>query len=177
MSTKLIGLTGRARSGKDTVGTILRDQTYTKTISFAEPIRNALRGMMGLTDEHFHGKLKEVPLPWLGKSPRQLMQTLGTEWGRQIVHDSLWLMLAEQSVDELRAYNWNVAITDVRFENEADLIRRKGGRVWHVRRDGIAAVSAHASEAGVAYQPEFGDVLIDNNGSIEDLERQVLARF
>lgn len=172
---RLIGLHGPARSGKDTVGQMLVDGFCVERISFAEPIRDALRGMMGLTDEHFHGSLKEVQMPWLGKSPRQLMQTLGTEWGRGVVHPDLWLLLAQRKIDAFFERGRSVVITDVRFENEADLIRQAGGQVWHVHRPNVQQVAAHASEAGIAF--EVGDLRIDNNGSLEDLCDEVCDAF
>jgi hypothetical protein len=172
---RLIGLHGAARSGKDTVGQMLADSFNVGRISFAEPIRNALRGMLGLTDEHFHGSLKEVVIPWLGKSPRQLMQTLGTEWGRGLINPDIWLLLAQRSVDDYQEQGRSVVITDVRFENEADLIRAMGGQVWHIHRPNVQQVAAHASESGIAFLT--GDRRIDNNSSLEDLCEEVCDAF
>jgi hypothetical protein len=175
MEPRLIGLSGPARSGKDTIGSMLQSAYYVQTLSFAEPIREGLRGIMGLTDEHFHGTLKEVTLPWLGKSPRQLMQTLGTEWGRAIINDNIWLILAGRKIDEWQELREHVVITDVRFENEATFIRERGGVVWHIRRGDAPKVNAHASESGIAVQPE--DVVIYNNGTLEDLFDNVAEAF
>lgn len=173
---KLIGLTGKARSGKDTVGSILAEQYGAQRLSFAEPIRNMLRALpLELSYEHFHGSLKEVELPVLGKSPRQMMQTLGTEWGRVCVNNDIWLKLAAVQLDAWKEAGLNAVITDVRFENEAHLIRQRGGIVWHIRREGIQDVAAHASEAGVAFHE--GDVVINNNGSLSDLEGEVIGKF
>ena len=172
---RLIGLHGPARSGKDTVGQMLVDGFGVQPLSFAEPIRNALRGMMNLTDVHFHGDLKEAVMPWLGKSPRQLMQTLGTEWGRGIVHPDLWLLLAEREIEKAFEHGRSVVITDVRFENEAEFVRKQGGQVWHVHRANAVKVNAHASEAGIAFQT--GDRRIDNNASLEDLCEEVCDAF
>ena len=64
-------------------------------------------------------------------------------------------------------------ITDTRFDNEADFIRRAGGTVWHIDRASAPAVRAHVSEQGVARLP--GDRVIDNNGTLDDLRRAVRA--
>ena len=64
-------------------------------------------------------------------------------------------------------------ITDTRFANEADFIRRAGGTVWHIDRASAPAVRAHVSEQGVARLP--GDRVIDNNGTLDDLRRAVRA--
>lgn len=173
---RLIGLAAPARAGKDTVGGILRTHAAAQSVAFAEPIRSALRAMIpGLTEEHIHGKLKEVEIPWLGKSYRQLAQTLGTEWGRNLIHTELWLKIAEQSIDSIMAKGLHAVVTDVRFENEAHFIRQKGGEVWHIQRGNIEKVNAHASEAGVKVAPT--DRIIDNNGTLADLEHEVLTAF
>jgi hypothetical protein len=81
----LIGLHGKAHAGKDTVGQMLVGYGLDR-VAFADPIKRMLIEGLGLTAEHFDSPLKEEPIPWLGKSPRQLMQTLGTEWGRDLVN-------------------------------------------------------------------------------------------
>lgn len=173
---KLIGLTGPAYCGKDTIAGILRREFPVQTLSFADPIRSMLRAMdIGLTDEHFFGKLKEVTIDWLGKSPRQLMQTLGTEWGRGLIHEDLWLMLAERKVDKIKSDGFHAVVTDCRFENEATRIRALGGTIWHIKRGTVKSVNAHVSEAGVAFQA--GDKIIDNNGTIQELVDEVCDQF
>lgn len=173
---KLIGLTAPARAGKDTIGDMLSKHFNSARVAFAAPLRSALRAMIpDLTDEHFFGSLKEVPLDWLGKSPRQLMQTLGTEWGRNLIHSEIWLKLAERAIDKYHSQQFHVVVTDVRFENEAHFIRQKGGQIWHIRRGDAPKVNAHASEAGV--QVVKGDLIIDNNGSLDQLEGLVIHAF
>ncbi|HHK4489846.1 TPA: deoxynucleotide monophosphate kinase, partial [Pseudomonas aeruginosa] len=58
-------------------------------------------------------------------------------------------------------------ISDVRFDNEADWIRAKGGVVVHLRRQGAADVAAHSSESGIT--PGARDLFISNDGSLNDL--------
>lgn len=172
---KLIALAGPAYCGKDTVAGILRREFPVCSLAFADPIRLMLRNAFNLTDEHFFGKLKEVPLDWLGKSPRQLMQTLGTEWGRGLIHEDLWLILAERKVSEIHASGFHAVITDCRFENEAERVRKLGGVVWHISRGAARPVSAHVSEMGIQFKP--GDKRIDNNGTLEDLKDEVSVNF
>jgi hypothetical protein len=172
---KLIALAGPAYCGKDTVAGILRREFPVCSLAFADPIRTMLRDAFGLTNEHFFGKLKEVPLDWLGKSPRQLMQTLGTEWGRGLIHEDLWLIMAERKVSEIHSSGFHAVITDCRFENEAARVRALGGVVWHIKRGESRPVNAHVSEMGIQFQP--GDKEIDNNGTIQDLVDEVSVNF
>lgn len=111
---------------------------------------------------------KEVPIPALGKSPRQLLQTLGTEWGRQLVAPNVWIVLAH---DQYRARGPGMVITDVRFENEARWVRKNKGLVIHISRKDAAPVAAHSSEGGVIMADD--DVIIYNDDSLEELQEKV----
>lgn len=178
MKHLLIGLHGLARTGKDTAASYLASDFALYSYAFADPLKAAIAQLFSLSQEHIEGGLKEALLPGIGKSPRQLMQLLGTEWGRNQVHPELWLLLAEQNIGyqldiDQRHYN-GVVIRDVRFENEAAWIRRQGGHVAHILRPDAESVSSHSSESGIAIQDN--DFVIHNEGTVEDLHRQ-LARM
>jgi hypothetical protein len=145
------------------------------SVSFAEPLKTGLKTMLQLTDEHVNGSLKEEVLDWLGKSPRQLLQMLGTDWGRSMVHTDLWLMLAKRKIESILRLSVPVIVTDVRFDNEAEMIRSLGGQVWHVYRPDAQTVNAHASEAGVSFG--LDDITIYNVGTLDELREMVLEAF
>jgi hypothetical protein len=164
--------TGKAGSGKDTAANFLKQHYNFKSVAFADPIRAGMRAICGLEDKHFQHPEKEVVLPEFGKSPRQMMQTLGTEWGRVSVNQDLWLILAGKKVAEYKEAGYNVVITDVRFENEAEWLRSQGGVLVHVIRPNAGTTPhGHASEAGV--KQEAKDFLIYNTGTLEDLRDKV----
>jgi hypothetical protein len=168
----LIGITGAARSGKDTAADYLCEQIGFKKYSFATPIKAAVKTMFGLTEDHVNGHLKEVVLPDLGVSPRFLMQTLGTEWGRKIVNDQVWLLAAQRQIENCyHGGHGRIVIPDIRFENEASFIREKGGLLIHVNRPDCEKVLAHESENGVSVMPY--DAQIINNGTLKQLYNQV----
>lgn len=174
----LIGLTAPARSGKDTVADILVENFCFNRVAFAKPLKDGLKAMMPFLDEtHISGVLKEVILPYIGKSPRYLMQTLGTEWGRQLVKDDIWLYLTQMSIDKYAEEEKSVVVTDVRFENEAKMIRDMGGEVWHIDASArnIQVVNQHASEGGVKFVE--GDKRVDNNGTVEELYQKVWEAY
>ena len=111
---------------------------------------------------------KNAPVPFLdGKvTPRIMMQTLGTEWGRALLPD-LWLRVWQH---ELASDAHVVTVPDVRFDNEAELIREIGGTIVHVQRKPTAdmlAVPAHASEAGI--KRVKGDIIFRNDRGIEKM--------
>lgn len=168
---RLIGVTGRARSGKDTVTQFVIAHTGGYQYSFAEPLRRMLLGLgIDMHDPYWIAR-KEQVIPALGASPRKMMQTLGTEWGRGLINKDLWLIMAKQY---LLSNGPGMVISDVRFENEADWVRKNGGLLIHVTRDDAPEVSAHVSEAGVVFV-EGTDVLIENNDSLESLQAKVQA--
>lgn len=170
----IIGLSGRARCGKDTVARFLiADGHASYQYSLADPIRAMLFAGLGvdMRDPYWQERKEEV-IPAFGKSPRQLMQTLGTEWGRLQVKDDLWLVLAQ---DRLYRDGPGMVVADVRFDNEAAFVRRMGGVIVHVRRDNTPDVAAHASESGIVQEPS--DKILYNNGTLETLQRDVRELF
>lgn len=174
MKPILIGLAGLARSGKSTVADHLERVHMLEQYAFADPLRTGLMEIFNLDAEDFEGDSKEQELAWLGKSPRQLMQSMGTEWGRQMVHPDVWLKIAEQNLNYMQNALTSVigfVVSDVRFKNEADFIRRRGGVIIHIRRTEAPPVSPHISEAGIELQPD--DLLLNNTESISHLKVKV----
>jgi hypothetical protein len=173
----LIGLCGAAGSGKDTVASILSETAQFYRVAFADPLYEMISIVTGLLTEDLEDReMKEAEIDWIGKSPRQLLQTLGTEWGRNMVSETIWIDIATRRIDRLLADGRNVAVTDVRFDNEAAAIKAAGGEVWQVvRGEGcVRGVSMrHASEAGIA--PTLVDRVIGNWSTIEKLRQTVAA--
>lgn len=160
---RIIALSGPTGSGKSTAAAFLQDKGYT-LVKFAGPLKAMCRAV-GLTDEHIEGDLKERPLDWLqGKSPRQFMQLLGTEFGRDCIGPHFWVGLWERAVLDVLDQGGRVVCDDCRFANEADAVRKLGGVVVRlVGRGGLAG--GHASES-MDWEP---DHYIQN-----DMSREVL---
>lgn len=123
-------------------------------ISFALPIREFVASLVGLSVPEMQ-QVKEVPHPGLGyKTPRFAMQTLGTEWGRDMIDPDLWIRATMRRAACLRRVGTPVVITDVRFDSEAAAIREAGGEVIKITRPGhglSGTAAQHASEQGVSY--------------------------
>jgi hypothetical protein len=167
----LIGITGYAGTGKDTVRTMLEQKGFTG-LAFADPIRAMLRTLLrssGLNEAYMDSRaLKERTIPELDVSYRHLAQTLGTEWGRAVQAD-LWLRLAANKM--MMASREDAAakfvISDVRFANEADFVRQLGGQIWRIERADTPSVRDHVSEREIDSLKV--DQYIHNNGSLADL--------
>lgn len=185
---KLLALTGKAGAGKDSVADVLCEKYGFVRYEFARP----LKGMLAAIGVDCSNRAtKELPHPVFGVSPRRMAQTLGTEWGRDLINPDIWLLCADRFITDIHDIkarlsspgrvcddDWwaklnaeGVVITDCRFQNEAAFIAQRGGAIWHVQRHGIQAVEAHSSEAGLDVYP--GDVVIRNDGTLADLAQRV----
>lgn len=172
---KIFGLTGRLGSGKSEAAKMLHAWGFT-VVKFAGPLKHMMR-CLGLTDAHIEGHLKEVPCDILcGKTPRFAMQSIGTEWGRQTIGDSLWINAWKYRIDSYPPYVPMVA-DDVRFDNEVEAIRSVKGTLIRIERSPqFSPVKPgqpiiHASEI-----MDFPvDVTIENNGTLDELREKLYA--
>ena len=161
----VIGLAGLAGSGKDTVADIICGELGYRRLAFADPIKLAAIELFGLTHYQISTRaLKEQPVPYWGLSPREIMQRLGTEVCR-LIHPDTWTRYAKRRICTQAANGW--VITDCRFDNELVMVRELGGQVWWIDRE-TTPVSGHASESSIAAHD--CDLVIDNNGTLEDLQ-------
>lgn len=166
----LIGLTGNAHSGKDAVAEHLRRHHEFFRMAFADPLREGLKTLFGFGDWHF-SEGKEEKVVWIGKSTRQLMQSLGTEWGRDLVDQDLWCRHMALRIRQRQGRS--VVISDVRFLNEARLILDNGWQIWRISRPG-AQTTAHCDHRSEQEQRRIvshHDLI--NDGTLEQLFEKV----
>lgn len=166
---KLIVLTGKAGCGKSSVANYLIRNYGFEPVKFASVLKDMLYAM-GLNYDHIEGELKEQPLDILGgKTPRYAMQTLGTEWGRDLIAKDLWVNIWKTRATKLLESGHSVVTDDCRFENELTAARDIMGLILEVKRPGSIDIteSNHSSEGGVSYS----DGCIVNSGSISELEK------
>lgn len=96
---KIIGLAAVARSGKDTVASILLSNSGVEAYALADPLKAGCQHLFGLTDaQAWDDSYKEVVIPLWGRSPRQLFQEVGTEWMRNH-NPEFWLMRADREIN------------------------------------------------------------------------------
>lgn len=181
---KLIGLYSPVPgSGKSEAAKVLHGQGYG-----IEPFASTLKRMvvpllkdLGLSAAAIDDRLstgKELPLEELDGLPlRRILQTLGTDWGRQMVHRDLWLRCWSGRVrPQLRAGGAVVA-DDVRFPEEAALVEALGGVMWQISRPAAALswqrseAPPHASEGALEHWP-FARRLI-NDGDLIAWQQRV----
>lgn len=174
---RLVGVTGKAGSGKDVAANFLHTRFGYYQYKLAQPIKRAIERMFGLDPAIWESAAKEEPLDGLGVSPRRLAQTLGTEWGREIIHPDIWV---SQMAIEWQDVNFGgqgqngtepgLVISDVRFDNEAKWIIDNGGVVIRIDRQDSRDIHHHISEDGV--HEDHIDAIVDNDCDIiEFLQR------
>ncbi len=123
---KLIGIHGPLNAGKDTVANHIQHlfPNLFGRYAFALPIKQACEVMFGFThDQMYDTVIKERVDPFWNFTPRKAMQLLGTEFGREMLRDDVWIRRAEMEHRKNLSQNKGTVIADVRFENEAEWIR------------------------------------------------------
>ena len=164
---KVIGIAGPAGCGKDTAADFLLERLphgYRK-LSFADPIKEMARVGLNLSHDQVYGDKKDIVDMRYGCTPRKIMQTLGTEWGREKIHPDVWVKTMK-SLHVLPGYG-ELVIPDVRFENEANFIREHGKLIHIVgRNDDKPIVPDHVSERRVKILPE--DIIVQNKGNLNE---------
>lgn len=170
---RVIGLSGVARSGKDTVADYICDTYGYKKMSFADPIREALYKLNpDVTVNGLAGSKLRTAVDVFGwedckdKVPqvRPLLQNLGTEVGRNMFGENFWVSKALNSVED----GTSVVFADVRFPNEANAIRALNGLVIRIEREGYTAVNGHISETALDDYEHF-DAVLQNDSTLGHL--------
>ena len=176
MQKKLFGLTGQAGSGKDTVAEILSVEYGVLPTSFAAPLKQAALLLFGMSEEHINNReLKETLLPFWDMSPREILQKLGTDAMRNTFGDNFWLRKWFTTYTSFKDTD-DVSVTDVRFPNEAELIRSLGGTIVHIVRPGnpLALTGAAADHpSNKPLNPEASDVILWNDSDLNVLRDRV----
>jgi len=147
---RILGLSGWARSGKDSVAQYLVDKAEYVKMSFAQPMKDALVTLDPSIDVHGQRMSLRTAVRMMGwdylKSAsteiRPLLQRFGTEVGREMFGEDFWVEYAMKHIPD----GSKVVFADVRFPNEANFIRKLGGQIWRVERDGYGPANDHASE-------------------------------
>jgi len=197
----IIGICGFIGSGKDTIADYLVNFHEFRRESFASTLKDAISSVFNWDRTMLEGRTKEAREwreqidPWWAEklgmptlTPRWVLQYWGTEVCRKSFHDDIWIASLE---NKLRNSRDNVVISDCRFPNEIDAIKRAGGSIAWVQRgelpdwydDAVAAnqgsnVAINSMKMRKIHASEWSwlgsnfDLIIDNNGTIDDLYNQ-----
>lgn len=171
----LIGLTGRAGAGKDTLADLMWKHLEFTRLAFADPLKRAAQEIFGLSEaQTWSAELKEVTIPYWGMSPRRMFQLLGTEAMQPTFGREVWVKRWQMAYELIKDSD-HVVVPDVRFDAEALMIRERGGYIIRIERNGTSSLSQeaqkHASESSLTTAV---DVVLQNNDSPDKLFSQFL---
>lgn len=178
----IIGISGKAGSGKDTAAKMLEVLYANPDISYKDFADKRYKNFADIQIVHFADSLKETAqvlfrigewetntqegkkttINWIGKTVRELLQGIG-QGLRDAIDFDLWVKILFANTED-----WsNYIIADVRYPNEVKAIKERNGILLRIDRKGAGAGN-HSSETALDDYKEW-DVHIENNGSIEDL--------
>lgn len=180
----IIGLTGKARSGKDTVGQFLaQNHGYTRA-AFGDKLKEAAYALNPIIKPLIYGSLTLQEIVdrygWEHAKDhypevRRILQALGTEAGWQIHGKNLWVRALEHAIADL-PNTAPIVITDVRYQHEADWIKLHWGVIIDVRRpnsdDALTGDAATHSSEQAEITP---DHIIVNDGTLDQLQARTLS--
>ena len=166
----LIGLSGKARVGKDTVAGYLEDHFGFKRVAFADSLKRACREIFHLSERQLYGDMKEVEDPFWHDTPRNILQMVGTECLRRGYEEDVWVRSLERTIQLGGGAEKNWVVTDVRFPNEARAVKSWGGKLVLVDRPDAPTIATnkHASETAMEAWGAW-DYRLDNNQDLPQL--------
>lgn len=142
------------QSGKTQIANVLQLSHDFRLVKFADPFKQFIKELLmqgGATEpmaqRMVEGDLKEEPIAALGgRTVREMLQTMGSDWGRNTIHPDLWMSVAMRKVDANLQAGLSVVIDDLRFPNEYEAVAARGGHFVRVLRAGAPSYRGHASE-------------------------------
>jgi hypothetical protein len=168
----IIGLVGKAKSGKDTVADYAVKNYGFEKAAFADDLKALCKNMFDLTDAQIHTQEgKETVDVRYGITPREILQKVGTDWFRS-VYPNIWVNRLITKLQQRTADDF--VVTDIRFPNEVDAIKSIGGIIVRiVRTEGgdIGTFAAHASETALDNIPftKIDHIITAGSGELDKL--------
>ncbi len=184
----IVGLSGYARAGKSEAASALVQDGW-ELVAFADKLREFLYILNPIVEGRMWISLQEVidSHGWEGYKDtelsdeiRRLIQTVGTNCGRDLLGDNVWVDATLKSYDGMgksdliywkRKERANWIVHDVRFPNEAEAIKNRGGKIIRISRPGVGPVNGHISETALDDYP--WDHVIENDSTVESLHHKV----
>lgn len=197
----VIGITGRAGAGKDTCAEILVNSHAFATVAFADALRRELVQAFGVDIRLFTDRsTKNVPTDALSlgraceprfidlmraldhdiirpRSPRDVMRLWGTAYRRAVDGENYWLARLHEAVEQLQREGWRrIAISDIRYPNEAAFSRELGASIWRIHRRIADDIPAdHDSESQIdLIEPDYR---LHNDGSLAAFVYDTLVTY
>ena len=166
----LIGIHGKPRAGKDTIANRLVNKYGFLRYGPGDPVKRATAAMFDVElDNFYHDDLKDSHNDYWGISYREMAQKVGKESSRDVFGEDFWMRHVEKKLLSLPDEIPGLVLADIRYANETVWVRQRGGMILFVERTNRprAANEQHAAEQSL--DPSLADVIIPNNGTVQDL--------
>lgn len=169
----IIGIIGNKQVGKDTFADLLCKHYNYKKYSFADPLKRTCKELYDLTDDQLTDPiLKETLDDRWNKTPRQILQFIGTDIVRNYIGEDFWIN---------RFNNWllgetskRIVVPDIRFKNELEAVIKKNAIVIKIERCNKHSLDSHISENDLNNHKDF-DIYVKNYfDSKEEYEKYLL---
>ena len=176
----IICFVGRMGSGKDTAASVLIEEYGYVHRSFAGKVKDVASTVFGWNREKLNGctpldrEWREIVDEFWGFSPRFALQKIGTEMFREIIDPNVWVKSLLMDIPETSEED--TVITDCRFPNEYEALRKRGAKFVFVDRYQVSSSSRHEQHVSESYVDSMKgacDYLLENNGTLEDMRREV----
>ncbi len=167
----IIGVSGLPHSGKDVVANFLMEKFKLDRHGPSVYVKKATAAMFGIPEAYLYDEhMKEVADPYWGITYREMAQFVGKESSRDVFGDDFWM----RHVEKYMTYNLpqthnGIILPDIRYVNEVEWVKYKGGKMVFINRPGRVAAINETHEADRGLPPELADYVIENNSSKEDL--------
>jgi hypothetical protein len=168
----ILGLVGFKGSGKDVMADYLVSNHQFKKMGYADPLKAVCRDLFDLSDLQLSDRiLKEQKIEYWKMSPREILQKVGTDLFRKHFDFEFWVKLMENKISKLLEKNsqTNIVCSDVRFQNEADLILKYGGKIVYIDRFQECNDTHESEQANISTI----DTIISNKGSINEYYEKI----
>lgn len=161
------------QQGKTTAARFLVDNFGYTRLSFSRTIDLMLKPLLRslCVSDYYLGEGKDEKIDRLGCSFRHLKRSLGTEWGRHMIREDLWVNALEFAIADLFEDGLPICVDDLRHFNELKMLKTWGFAIVKIER-GVIRTDSHSSDTELR---DFAgwDQVIDNSGSLENTCSQI----
>jgi dephospho-CoA kinase len=163
----LVALFGPPSAGKDTVAKRLVEQHGFVRVAFADKVRELAYEVITEPDgkeliDNFGWEVCKRDNEYF----RLLLERVG-DGARKVLGESIWIDAVYNEIDALLDDGKSVVITDLRKENEAEMVKDFNGIIWHITRPGCE------KRPFDEWQPEWANLIIANDDTVETLNQRV----
>lgn len=181
-----IGFAGAMGVGKDTCSEILKNlllyetsvelkqPIFVEQLAFADSLKGICVDYLGLSwDDCYTQEGKQKFNPTWGMTNREILQKVGTDAMRNGFHPDVWCKITDLKIKEILSKNYFYIISDIRFSNEAEIVKQNNGAVIEVVRNKtvVSGITDHVSEQKI--DPSLVDIVVSNNGTKDELRDQL----